>query len=100
MNWNELFCQYVGKNVLNSVRTMDTRRTYQKLGMEDNEHLVEAMTELIQNKILNLLYKELKERYRRATKKEDDQIKQLQEASVLPVKVKVGQKFVLHAACG
>jgi len=90
MNWNELFCQYVGKNVLNFFRQDHGYKdgTYQKLwdGKEDNEHLVEAMAELDSDHtdFRNLLYKSLKERYQRATKQEGDEIKHLQGAPVLP----------------
>ncbi|MAO39462.1 MAG: dUTP diphosphatase [Gammaproteobacteria bacterium] len=47
MSWNELFRQYVGKNVLNFFRQDHGYKqgSYQKLwhGREDNEHLVEVM---------------------------------------------------------
>jgi hypothetical protein len=47
MDWKELFCQYVGKNVLNFFRQDNGYKqgSYRKLwgGREDNEHLVEIM---------------------------------------------------------
>ena len=47
MDWTELYCQYVGKNVLNFFRQDNGYQegTYQKMwkGREDNEYLVEAM---------------------------------------------------------
>jgi len=47
MDWKELFCQYVGKNVLNFFRQDHGYKegSYRKLwgGREDNEHLVEIM---------------------------------------------------------
>lgn len=48
MSWKDLFCQYVGKNVLNFFRQDNGYKegVYRKLwdGREDNEHLVEIMT--------------------------------------------------------
>ncbi|GJM13123.1 MAG: dUTPase [Pseudohongiella sp.] len=50
MDWTELYCQYVGKNVLNFFRQDHGYQdgSYQKLwnGREDNEYLVEVMIEL------------------------------------------------------
>ena len=50
MDWHALFCQYVGKNVLNFFRQDHGYKegTYQKHwnGREDNEHLVEVMLSL------------------------------------------------------
>lgn len=50
MDWTELYCQYVGKNVLNFFRQDHGYKegTYQKMwdGREDNEYLVEIMAEL------------------------------------------------------
>ena len=69
MDWNELFCQYVGKNVLNFFRQDHGYKegSYQKIwdGREDNEHLVEAMDQLDSdhNDFKHLLYASLKDRY-------------------------------------
>jgi hypothetical protein len=50
MDWKALFCQYVGKNVLNFFRQDHGYKdgSYRKLwqGREDNEHLVEIMATL------------------------------------------------------
>lgn len=50
MDWTELFCQYVGKNVLNFFRQDNGYQegSYQKMwnGREDNEYLVEVMAGL------------------------------------------------------
>ncbi|MBC54126.1 MAG: dUTP diphosphatase [Gammaproteobacteria bacterium] len=50
MNWDDLFAQYVSKNVLNFFRQDHGYKegSYQKIwhGKEDNEHLVEVMTTL------------------------------------------------------
>jgi len=50
MDWTELYCQYVGKNVLNFFRQDHGYQdgSYQKIwnGREDNEYLVEVMAEL------------------------------------------------------
>lgn len=50
MDWTELYCQYVGKNVLNFFRQDHGYKegNYQKIwqGREDNEYLVEIMAEL------------------------------------------------------
>src|SRR5690606_26591123 len=52
MDWNELYRQYVGKNVLNFFRQDHGYKdgSYQKIwgNREDNEHLVELMTSLSQ----------------------------------------------------
>ncbi len=69
MDWNELFCQYVGKNVLNFFRQDHGYKegTYRKhwQGREDNEHLVEVMSELDSESddFQHLLYQSLKDRY-------------------------------------
>lgn len=73
MDWNELFCQYVGKNVLNFFRQDNGYKegTYRKMwdGKEDNEHLVEAMTELDSehSDFKHMLYESLRDRYQRTT---------------------------------
>jgi hypothetical protein len=50
VDWTELYCQYVGKNVLNFFRQDHGYKegTYQKIwsGREDNEYLVEIMATL------------------------------------------------------
>jgi len=50
MGWTELYCQYVGKNVLNFFRQDHGYQdgSYQKMwnGREDNEYLVEVMADL------------------------------------------------------
>lgn len=69
MDWKALFCQYVGKNVLNFFRQDHGYKegTYQKEwhGREDNEHLVEVMAELDseQADFQQQLYASLKNRY-------------------------------------
>lgn len=73
MDWNDLFCQYVGKNVLNFFRQDNGYKegNYRKIwnGREDNEHLVEVMSGLdtehadFQHK----LYESLKDRYQKVT---------------------------------
>jgi dimeric dUTPase (all-alpha-NTP-PPase superfamily) len=69
MDWKELFCQYVGKNVLNFFRQDHGYKqgTYRKLwgGREDNEHLVEIMGELNteESGFQHQLYASLKDRY-------------------------------------
>lgn len=69
MDWKELFCQYVGKNVLNFFRQDHGYKegTYQKEwnGREDNEHLVEIMASLDSEDpdFQHQLYKNLKARY-------------------------------------
>ncbi len=71
MDWNELFCQYVGKNVLNFFRQDNGYKdgTYQKMwdGKEDNEHLVEAMASLdaSHDDFQHNLYECLKDRYQK-----------------------------------
>lgn len=73
MDWNELFCQYVGKNVLNFFRQDHGYKegTYEKIwdGREDNEHLVDAMVELDSDHadFKHLLYQSLKDRYQKST---------------------------------
>ena len=69
MDWQELFCQYVGKNVLNFFRQDHGYKegTYRKLwnGREDNAHLVEVMADLDSDRedYQHQLYACLKERY-------------------------------------
>lgn len=69
MDWNELYCQYVGKNVLNFFRQDNGYKagTYQKTwsGREDNEHLVEIMQTLDSgaDDFQHQLYASLKQRY-------------------------------------
>ena len=50
MDWTELYCQYVGKNVLNFFRQDHGYKngSYKKMwnGREDNEYLVEVMADL------------------------------------------------------
>jgi len=71
MDWNDLFCQYVGKNVLNFFRQDNGYKegTYQKVwdGREDNEHLVEAMADLDSehSDFQHLLYESLRDRYQK-----------------------------------
>lgn len=69
MDWNELYCQYVGKNVLNFFRQDNGYKqgTYRKEwgGREDNEHLVEIMHQLDSSSadFQHQLYNNLKARY-------------------------------------
>ncbi len=69
MSWNDLYLQYVGKNVLNFFRQDHGYKegTYRKhwQGREDNEHLVEAMTEIDSEhpEFQHILYQTLKDRY-------------------------------------
>ncbi len=69
MTWKDLFCQYVGKNVLNFFRQDNGYKqgTYRKLwgGREDNEHLVEIMGTLNSEDATfqHQLYSNLKDRY-------------------------------------
>jgi dimeric dUTPase (all-alpha-NTP-PPase superfamily) len=69
MSWQDLYCQYVGKNVLNFFRQDHGYKagTYQKLwgGREDNEHLVEIMQLLDSNSadFQQQLYQQLLGRY-------------------------------------
>lgn len=72
MDWNALFCQYVGKNVLNFFRQDNGYKegTYRKTwhdDREDNEHLVEVMGELDAShaEFQHQLYESLKDRYQR-----------------------------------
>lgn len=71
MDWNDLFCQYVGKNVLNFFRQDNGYKegTYEKVwdGKEDNEHLVEVMAELDSDHadFQHTLYESLKDRYQK-----------------------------------
>ncbi|MDZ4200879.1 MAG: dUTP diphosphatase [Gallionella sp.] len=69
MDWNMLFKQYVGKNVLNMFRQDHGYKagTYIKVwdGREDNEHLVEALDILdpASDDLRDRLYSSLKDRY-------------------------------------
>jgi dimeric dUTPase (all-alpha-NTP-PPase superfamily) len=69
MQWKDLYCQYVGKNVLNFFRQDNGYKqgTYRKLwgGREDNEHLVEIMGVLNSEdaNFQHQLYASLKDRY-------------------------------------
>lgn len=69
MNWQDLYGQYVGKNVLNMFRQDHGYKegSYRKLwgGREDNEHLVEILAELdaSSESYQHELYKSLKDRY-------------------------------------
>lgn len=69
MDWKELYCQYVGKNVLNFFRQDNGYKegTYNKnwQGREDNEHLVEVMTQIDSEhpEFQQILYQSLKDRY-------------------------------------
>ncbi len=69
MEWNDLFKQYVGKNVLNVFRQDHGYKagTYIKIwdGREDNEHLVEvlAAVDLASATVRDELYGALKARY-------------------------------------
>lgn len=69
MSWTQLYCQYVGKNVLNFFRQDHGYKdgTYLKVwnGREDNEHLVEVMAELDPKdaKYKDKLYSALSNRY-------------------------------------
>lgn len=69
MSWDDLFRQYVGKNVLNFFRQDHGYKlgTYQKIwnGKEDNEHLVEVLEQLDADdeKFQDHLYSELSVRY-------------------------------------
>lgn len=71
MSWNDLFCQYVGKNVLNLFRQDHGYKegSYRKLwaGREDNEHLVDIMSGLDSGheEFRHQLYASLKDRYER-----------------------------------
>jgi hypothetical protein len=69
LSWDDLYCQYVGKNVLNFFRQDNGYKqgTYQKVwnGQEDNEHLVEVLEVLDakDEQFQVLLYTALQERY-------------------------------------
>jgi len=71
MEWNDLFKQYVGKNVLNVFRQDHGYKagTYIKIweGREDNEHLVEVIevVDLESPDVRDDLYSKLKARYQR-----------------------------------
>jgi dimeric dUTPase (all-alpha-NTP-PPase superfamily) len=70
MSWDELFRQYIGKNVLNIFRQENGYKqgTYRKIwsGREDNEHLVEIMNSLDANssEFMDLLRTNLQCRYK------------------------------------
>ncbi len=69
MSWEDLFVQYICKNVLNFFRQDNGYKqgTYVKQwgGKEDNEHLVEIMAELdaSDDKFQDNLYQALNDRY-------------------------------------
>lgn len=69
MSWDDLYRQYVGKNVLNFFRQDNGYKagTYQKLweGREDNEHLVEILTveDAAGPDFRDRVYSRLEERY-------------------------------------
>jgi hypothetical protein len=69
LDWNSLFAQYVGKNVLNMFRQDHGYKegSYLKhwAGREDNEHLVEVLASLDPAiaDFKDTLYRELKTRY-------------------------------------
>lgn len=69
VGFDQLYCSYVGKNVLNLFRQdhgyLDGRYRKQWLGREDNEHLVELVEELdsAAEDYQQQLYAALKERY-------------------------------------
>jgi dimeric dUTPase (all-alpha-NTP-PPase superfamily) len=69
MDWKDLYCQYVGKNVLNFFRQDNGYKegSYRKIwqGREDNEHLVEIMATLSSDEVdfQHQLYASLKDRY-------------------------------------
>lgn len=70
MDWNELYRQYIGKNVLNFFRQDHGYKTgsYRKHwhdGREDNEHLVEVIDEIVDvsDGYRDRLYSALKVRY-------------------------------------
>jgi dimeric dUTPase (all-alpha-NTP-PPase superfamily) len=71
MSWQDLYCQYVGKNVLNFFRQDHGYKagTYQKHWgeREDNEHLVEIMQQLdsTAEDFQQQLYSSLQDRYAR-----------------------------------
>jgi hypothetical protein len=70
MNWEELFRQYVGKNVLNFFRQDHGYKegTYRKTWneREDNEHLVDVLETLDPHAhdYQELIYQALQERYK------------------------------------
>ncbi len=71
MGWDDLFKQYVGKNVLNFFRQDNGYKngTYLKVwdGREDNDHLVEILeiTDLESASVRQDIYSQLHERYQR-----------------------------------
>jgi dimeric dUTPase (all-alpha-NTP-PPase superfamily) len=72
MEWNDLFKQYVGKNVLNFFRQDHGYKTgsYIKIwdGREDNEHLVEVLelVDVSSDSVRDDIYRFLKDRYAHA----------------------------------
>lgn len=72
MSWQDLYCQYVGKNVLNFFRQDNGYKagTYRKVwsGREDNEHLVEIMQQIdsTHTDFQHQLYAALQDRYQRS----------------------------------
>jgi dimeric dUTPase (all-alpha-NTP-PPase superfamily) len=72
MSWQDLYCQYVSKNVLNFFRQDHGYKegTYRKIWgqREDNEHLVEIMGALdsAHENFQHQLYASLKDRYERS----------------------------------
>lgn len=73
MSFDDLYCQYVGKNVLNFFRQdhgyKDGTYTKQWQGREDNEHLVEILTNLDRHspQYGEEVYRALAERYQALT---------------------------------
>jgi len=71
LDWQALYCQYVGKNVLNFFRQDHGYKagTYRKMwgGREDNEHLVDIMQTLDASAadFQHQLYTSLQDRYQR-----------------------------------
>ena len=69
MSWQDMYCQYVSKNVLNFFRQDHGYKegTYRKIWgqREDNEHLVEIMASLDSGheNFQHQLYASLKDRY-------------------------------------
>lgn len=69
MSMDDLYCQYIGKNVLNFFRQDHGYKegSYHKVwqGREDNEHLVEVLAQLdpVREDFADALYAELESRY-------------------------------------
>lgn len=69
MNWSDLYCQYVAKNVLNFFRQDHGYKegSYQKMwhGREDNEYLVDILNDLdpLDSELKDKLYAELERHY-------------------------------------